>query len=177
MVKYVVGDATKPVVSDGIRIIAHVNNNKGGWGAGFVLAVSKRWPEAEAAYRRWYSDVQSKGSNSIPLGQVQMVPVKDEHGRLYVANMVAQDKYVSEDNPIAIRYGALVQCLHDLNKWIAAMHVVRSRMPGEYNFKSSIHMPRIGCGLAGGDWNVIGDILIRSLNYDLYIYDLPEATK
>src|SRR5262245_22379163 len=45
------GDATAPRV-DGPKIIAHVCNDVGGWGAGFVLAVSRRWPEPERAYRR-----------------------------------------------------------------------------------------------------------------------------
>ncbi len=35
-------------------MVAHVCNDIGGWGKGFVLAVSRRWPEPEAAYRAWH---------------------------------------------------------------------------------------------------------------------------
>ena len=39
---YLKGDATKPE-GLGTKIIAHVCNDVGLWGKGFVLAVSKRW--------------------------------------------------------------------------------------------------------------------------------------
>lgn len=41
---YLTGDATAPG-GTGTRIIAHVCNDIGHWGKGFVLAISKRWPE------------------------------------------------------------------------------------------------------------------------------------
>ena len=53
VITYLKGDATQPQAK-GNRIIAHVCNDPGGWGKGFVVAVSKRWPEPEAAYRAWH---------------------------------------------------------------------------------------------------------------------------
>jgi O-acetyl-ADP-ribose deacetylase (regulator of RNase III) len=41
-ISYVKGDATSPQAR-GIKIIGHVCNDLGGWGKGFVLAVSRRW--------------------------------------------------------------------------------------------------------------------------------------
>lgn len=38
------GDATSPQAA-GPEIVAHICNDLGGWGRGFVLAVSRRWPE------------------------------------------------------------------------------------------------------------------------------------
>lgn len=52
-INYIIGDATQPVYS-GPAILVHVCNDLGKWGAGFVLAVSRRWPEPEAAYRAWH---------------------------------------------------------------------------------------------------------------------------
>lgn len=40
-IKYVIGDATEPQ-GTGRKIIAHVCNDCGGWGAGFVLALSAK---------------------------------------------------------------------------------------------------------------------------------------
>ena len=48
-IHYRVGDATAPV-ADGPKIIAHICNDIGAWGRGFVLAISRRWPEPEKAY-------------------------------------------------------------------------------------------------------------------------------
>ena len=43
-IAYTTGDATAPE-GDGPKIIVHVCNDVGGWGRGFVMAISKRWPE------------------------------------------------------------------------------------------------------------------------------------
>jgi O-acetyl-ADP-ribose deacetylase (regulator of RNase III) len=59
-ITYLIGDATAPG-GRGPGVIAHVCNDSGGWGKGFVLAVSRRWPEPEAAYRRWARSGQEFG--------------------------------------------------------------------------------------------------------------------
>ena len=38
---YLKGDATSPQVS-GYKIIVHICNNRGSWGAGFVMAISEK---------------------------------------------------------------------------------------------------------------------------------------
>ena len=53
--KIIKGDATSPQAK-GNRIVAHVCNDLGKWGKGFVMAVSARWPEPEEAYRRWHRE-------------------------------------------------------------------------------------------------------------------------
>ena len=150
---YLIGDAAAPH-GRGPGVIAHVCNDSGGWGNGFVLAISRRWPEPEAAYRRWARSGQDFG-----LGMVQLVQVDD---RLRVANMVAQHGYVSPANPVAIRYDALAQCL--------------SKLAGRIKEGTIIHMPRVGCGLAGGTWDQIEPILEEHLalaEFDVRVYDLP----
>jgi O-acetyl-ADP-ribose deacetylase (regulator of RNase III) len=152
-ITYLIGDATAPD-SQGAGVIAHVCNDSGGWGKGFVLAISRRWQEPEAAYRRWARSGQKFG-----LGMVQLVKVED---RLCVANMVAQHGYVSPANPVAIRYDALAQCL--------------SKLAGLIEEGTIIHTPRIGCGLAGGDWDQIEPLLEEHLamaGFDVRVYDLP----
>ncbi|EOD0827538.1 hypothetical protein ACTNRG_002353 [Listeria monocytogenes] len=40
--------------------------------------------------------------------------------------------------------------------------------------QASIHMPRIGCGLAGGKWEIIEPIIRKTLianDIEVYIYD------
>jgi O-acetyl-ADP-ribose deacetylase (regulator of RNase III) len=152
-ITYLIGDATAPD-GRGSGVIAHVCNDSGGWGKGFVLAISRRWPEPEAAYRSWVRSGQGFG-----LGMVQLVKVEDH---LCVANMVAQHGYVSPANPVAIRYDALAQCL--------------SKLAGRIGEGTIIHMPRIGCGLAGGSWDQIEPFLEEHLamaGFDVRVYDLP----
>ena len=82
-IQYLTGDATEPA-GEGPQIIVHVCNDVGGWGRGFVLAISKRWPEPEERYRSW-----SHGGTEQPfaLGEVQLVHVKES---VWVANLIGQ---------------------------------------------------------------------------------------
>src|ERR1700722_6016752 len=52
-VRLLKGDATSPQAR-GVKIIAHICNDLGNWGKGFVLAISARWPEPEKAYQQWH---------------------------------------------------------------------------------------------------------------------------
>jgi len=159
MVKYVKGDATKPE-GDGRKIIVHVCNDSGGWGAGFVKAISARWPEPERSYRSWYRNVRNDGGYFLPLGHVQMVRVSDD---IEVANMIGQHGTVSPTNPYPVSYAAIGYGLEKIAK-IAGYS------------DATVHMPRIGCGLARGDWDVVESIINRTMtlsDIDVTVYDLP----
>ena len=60
-VVYLTGDATCPQAR-GVKVIAHVCNDLGGWGKGFVLAISERWALPEAEYRAWPTSVRRTSS-------------------------------------------------------------------------------------------------------------------
>jgi O-acetyl-ADP-ribose deacetylase (regulator of RNase III) len=140
--RFVRGDATAPK-ADGPKIIAHICNDAGGWGAGFVMAVSRRWPEPEQAYRRWHRE---RERNDFGLGATQLVQVGED---VWVANMVAQRGTGPSEGP-PIRYDAVRRCLETV-----AGHAER--------LGASVHMPRIGCGLAGGRWERIEPLITATL--------------
>ena len=148
-IQYVTGDATAPT-GNGNRIIAHVCNDIGAWGAGFVLAISKRWPHPKALYL--------KSKSTLALGMVQLVQV--ERG-IWVANMVAQRGIRTEAGVPPIRYDALLQCLKELGLYA-------------HQLQASVHMPRIGCGLAGGKWERVEPLIVETLpGTQVFVYDLP----
>lgn len=148
MIRYVTGDATEPQAT-GTRVIAHICNDVGAWGAGFVLAVSKKWDRPELFYR----------ARAFLLGEVQLVDV--EPG-MWVANMIAQRGFPTLDRPVAVDYEALEKCLYSLARWA---------QPG-----TSFHLPRIGCGIAGGSWDEVEPIIGRTLGaFDVTVYDLPKG--
>jgi len=140
-IRYVTGDATAPQ-GDGLKYIVHICNNYGGWGKGFVLAISKRWKQPALEYKKWAKEYL----HNLPLGQVQFVKVEED---VYVVNMLAQYGYKSVENPTPIRYNALRTALSSVA--IAAGN------------KASVHMPRIGCGLAGGTWDKVEPIVHEEL--------------
>ena len=137
------GDATRPRAK-GNRIIAHVCDDLGGWGQGFVLAVSKRWPGPLEAYRAWH---RGRSGNDFDLGASQVVPVEPY---IWVANLVAQRGMKTGSNGPPIRYESVRKCLGRL-----AAEALR--------LEASVHMPRIGCGLAGGRWDEIEPITLDEL--------------
>jgi O-acetyl-ADP-ribose deacetylase (regulator of RNase III) len=152
MITYTKGDATKPK-SYGVKIIAHVVNRQGGWGKGFVLALSHRWEEPERAYRSW---AKSK-DGTFTLGHVQLVKVEPD---MYVANMVAQDGYRSTSNQVPLRYYALEDCLKELRLQANLL-------------KATVHMPRIGSGLGGAEWPKVEALIKQELpDVEVTIYDL-----
>ncbi|MGA5560400.1 macro domain-containing protein [Streptomyces platensis] len=144
-ISYIKGDATAPQ-GKGVKVIAHICNDLGGWGKGFVLALSWRWPEPEAAYRRWHRE---RARNDFGLGAAQFVQVGD---RLWVANIVGQRGMRTGSKGPPVRYEAIDAGLERV--------AVKARELG-----ASVHMPRIGCGLAGGKWSrvepLIGERLTR----------------
>lgn len=153
-IKYLKGDATNPK-TEGNKIIAHICNDIGGWGRGFVMAISKKWKNPEEEYREWF-----KNGDNFNLGEIQMVQVEQD---LWIANMIAQHKINTNSDGIPpIRYNAVEACLKKLSE-------VAQKL------KATIHMPRIGCGLAGGKWEKIEPLIQKNLtekNINVYLYDL-----
>lgn len=142
-IQYIKGDATSPQPS-GNKIIVHVCNDIGGWGKGFVMAISKRWKEPEKQYREWF-----KSKNDFELGNVQFVQVEEN---LWVANLIGQHKINKDENGEApIRYNAIEEGLEAVSDFAKTNN-------------ASVHMPRIGCGLAGGKWEMIEPIILKTLS-------------
>lgn len=155
-ITYVRGDATVPS-ADGVRLIAHVCNDIGGWGRGFVLALSRRRPEPEKAYRAWYRD---RAHNDFGLGAAQFVQVEPS---LWVANLIGQRGVRSGGRGVPVRYEAIDTALGRLADRAAGLD-------------ASVHMPRIGCGLAGGTWArveplVSGRLVARGIAVTVYDHD------
>ena len=160
MIKYVRGDATKPWINEGANIIAHVCNNAGGWGRneGFTSALSKRWSQPEFDYRTQFSN------RNILLGQAYLVEVEPS---LFVANLIAQNNYRNQYNPHPLDNNALAKCLRSLTN-----HLVKTFDD------ATVHMPRIGCGLAGGTWEEIRPIIESTLtiaDIPVIVYDYRET--
>jgi len=174
-IKYTKGDATNPGNTN-TQIIVHICNDIGGWGKGFVMAISKKWQQPEIEYRKWFKNNageqtdtvqferlgrtnESSGEKEFKLGNVQFVKVSDD---IWIANMIAQrDIKPNKDGQPPIRYVFVSECLERVCQF-AKRH------------NASVHMPRIGCGLAGGQWGeiekIINDKLIAN-EIETTVYD------
>jgi O-acetyl-ADP-ribose deacetylase (regulator of RNase III) len=123
-------------------MIVHICNNKNKWGKGFILPLSKLWPITKLKYHNM----------KMNLGNVEIIKV---HDRTYVANMISQDgiNYRNTKKIDRVDYQALYKCLEEVFLFAK-------------DHQLEVHMPKIGSGLAGGDWEKIEDI-INSLQEDV----------
>jgi len=145
-IKYLKGDATNPQ-GEGNKLIAHICNNKGKWGAGFVLALSKKWSGPEFMYHN---------TSNLKLGTVRYVFVEEG---IAVANMIAQHDTKPDKNGVPpIRYNALKKTLINVNDFCKEMGF-------------TLHMPKIGAGLAGGNWTVIEKIIEDNVQVPVIVYE------
>jgi O-acetyl-ADP-ribose deacetylase (regulator of RNase III) len=151
-ITYLPGDATRPS-GQGRKIIAHICNDQGRWGKGFVVAISACWPEPEEVYRIWFNE-----RAEFELGAVQFVQVERD---IFVANMIGQEGIREKNGIPPIRYAAV---------WSALQKVGEKAN----ELEASVHMPRIGCGLAGGEWSKIEPIIVETLckqGVEVTVYD------
>ena len=125
-------------------VIPHVCNNIGKWGSGFVVPLGDKFPEARNRYRESYASKEP-----LELGEVQMVVAQDlPEPPVVIANMIGQDGVSRERGAKrAIRYNKLVECMDEVGR--------RSlELPNPYLF-----CPQFGAGLAGGQWEIIEELI------------------
>jgi O-acetyl-ADP-ribose deacetylase (regulator of RNase III) len=146
MINYVKGD----LFSTDADIIAHGCNCRGGYGSGVAGIMAKKFPKA----RQYYLDKHQE--DGWELGDVQFVKV---YGERYIANCATQDEYYPR-NKCHADYDAIRICMMRVKDFAIANNM-------------KIAIPKIGAGLAGGDWNVIEQILKEVFSdYDVTVYYL-----
>lgn len=165
-IEYRTGDATE-ASRDGAGIITHICNDIGRWGRGFVVAVSRRWPQPEARYRAWHRGEppaeDEERSGTFQLGEVQYVTVEDG---LIIANLIGQHDIRRIGGHPPVRYQAIRAGLEKIAE--------KARQ-----LDTAVAMPRIGAGLAGGDWKTIETIVENTLaaaGVRTLVYTLKDET-
>lgn len=126
-------------------IIVQGCNAQGVMGAGLAKAVVAKYPAVFGVYRKAY---QEKG---LKVGQIVWYTVRKDEPKLAIANAITQEFYGGDKTRRYVDYDA-VKVVFDKVAVIARQH----NLP--------VHYPKIGAGLANGDWNVIVDIIQTSLD-------------
>ena len=149
---------TGDVLQSGAHVIAHQVNCKGVMGAGIALQIRQRYPHVFSAYR----SVCRKSTSEDLLGKIQPCLCGGASER-WVVNCFAQTGYGTDT--VQTDYAALESCMTKLRDWAI------------FNSHKQIAIPfGIGCGLAGGSWDVVSGILARVFNDNrvvLEIWKLP----
>ena len=141
------GDATLPDFDEnyGLTIIAHVVNDAGIMGAGFAQALSNRYPASKGYYLKIYAE------QGLELGKCIHCPVRET---LSVSHMIAMHGVASQSNPNPLDYKHLRTCLKKVHD--------RAQ---KYN--AIVHMPKIGAGLARGNWDIIYPMIEEIFSHEV----------
>jgi O-acetyl-ADP-ribose deacetylase (regulator of RNase III) len=157
MVHTVKGD----VFESNANIIAHGVNCKGGFGSGVAGLMAKKHPSVRNGYLTKFK------SEGWKLGDVQFVHLYDHRSSIespnkityIVANCATQNNYLPRGERHA-DYDAIKTCMEKVKQY------AKER-------EATIAIPKIGAGLAGGDWGIIEKILKEVfIDYDITVYYL-----
>jgi len=132
--------------------IMHGCNAQGVMQSGVAKAIRDRWSEA---YQRYYKVYNDQGGR-LYLGQIIIAHGSDK----MIINAITQRMYGRDRTRRYISYAALRLCCETVNKQCAP-------------FTAAIALPRIGCGLANGEWSVVEKIIEEEFTHiQPVVYDL-----
>ena len=134
------GDLIALAQAGRFSLIAHGCNCHCTMGAGIAKGIKAAFPAA------WDADRATKSGDRAKLGQCTAVTVALVTGDLVVVNAYTQ--YDWRGGGVKVDYDAVASCM----AWIKRRHTGRV-----------IGLPKIGAGLAGGDWERITGIIDREL--------------
>lgn len=134
--------------------VVHGCNTLGIMGAGLAKAVKDVYPEAYAAYRKQFLE------RGLFLGEIITVPVdKPPQGlpHKFIVNAMTQDRLAKYDGEFVVSYEAIGHAFERIRELAVA-----SQLP--------VHVPLIGCGLAGGKWSEVAPIIDAALGNSVEKY-------
>ena len=134
MIEYHQGD----LLASDCNVLAHGCNCFHSFGAGIAKQFKAQYPESfEADLSTWSGDPNKLGN----LSQVQV-------GDIWIFNLYTQFRYGYP--PMQVDYEAVFTSLELMRQHLITKQCLTS---------SKIGMPKIGCGLAGGDWEIVSRII------------------
>lgn len=119
------------------RYLAHGANCIAVMGAGVALALRQKWPPVYLEYRKRFD------RQGLSLGEIQFVDV----GEKIICNCMTQ---FATGPGRQVDYEAVYKCFELMHRFI----------PKE----EALATPKIGCGLAGGNWGVVSAIIEAAMS-------------
>ncbi len=132
-------------------VVLHGVNARGAFGSGVAGAMARAWPSARADYLKAHAE------GRVRLGEV----VWGAAGGRTVGHMVTQMDYGRAPGRVYVDYGAVEGCLRRVAR-AAAEGIAGTTVPEGF---AAVSLPKVGAGLAGGDWRRIEEILERECGH------------
>jgi O-acetyl-ADP-ribose deacetylase (regulator of RNase III) len=150
--KYVKGS----ILDTELKYIAHGVNCQNKMGSGVAKVLFDAYPEVKSQYHEHCKTELNFGSTpKDALGTVRLVYVGNDR---YVANCFTQEFY-GYDGKRYVNYFAVADCFYKLAEvWKGQI----------------LAIPKIGCGLAGGDWNFMEQLINDTVGdkLEIWVYEI-----
>ena len=145
-IEYVVGD----LVASDEAVIAHGCNAQGVMRSGIAKAIREEYPTAFRDYRNTY-EVQG---NILRPGQVIVTRTLNRT----ILNIISQEYYgYNTPDIVYVSYEAIETAVRNIND----LGYIR------------VALPKIGAGLANGNWEKIANIIEANAHFQPVVYYLP----
>lgn len=140
-IEYVAGD----LLSSPESVIAHGCNAKGVMRSGVAKAIREKYPLAYRDYQDRYYEY-----GGLRLGEV----IETKYPNVTILNIISQDRYGRDPSVRYVSYDALTQAIECINRL----------------GHRRVAFPKIGAGLANGNWNVISSIIESYSDFTPVVY-------
>jgi O-acetyl-ADP-ribose deacetylase (regulator of RNase III) len=141
--KAIRGDLIKLAKSGVFDVIIHGCNCFHTMGAGIALRIKENFPQA------YFEDLKTKYGDNNKLGTYTFIRINNNGKDLFIINAYTQFHYSWQNK--SIRYDALRKCLKKIKTDFSGLR---------------FGLPKIGCGLAGGSWDIVSKIIEEELNLE-----------
>ena len=148
-------------------IICHQVNCMGVMGRGVAKTFKEKFPQAFKEYEHLCSVYKCYHDSYRLLGTILVT--ENVHELRTTCCMFAQLNWRGHTNVCNTEYAAFRECCKRIAAW----------MDGSYSKDYPINVPyKIGCGLAGGDWDIVYSILEEELHdYNVILWKLEKENK
>lgn len=141
------GDLIELAKTGEFDVIIHGCNCFCTMGAGIAQGIKAHFPEA------YYADINTKKGDIDKLGAISYAKVRIDSHELIIVNAYTQFHYRGTGRKVD--YDALKSCFKEIKQQFGGLR---------------IGYPAIGAGLAGGDWNVISEIINEELKNETHTF-------
>lgn len=155
MIEYYVGNLIEAAQTGDVDVIGHQANCYCAMGAGIAPQIADAFPDALAADNETIpGDMEKMGTHTYGTHQ------QDNGNTLSIFNLYGQR--APSTSEIATDYDALRSAMESMKVLLLESDV--------------IGFPKLGCGLAGGDWSVVSDIIEDVFDgYEVRVYVLEAS--
>lgn len=152
MIKYIKGD----LFSTDAPAILHGVNCQGVMASGVAKTFKEIYPSSYMKYLAYHQKGRESKSFFNPIGKI--VWMKEWDDKITISGHT--QNFYGKDGKLYTNYGAVTEVMLYCNLLCLELGI------------NQIAMPKIGCGLGGGDWNVVSNLINDSANFEALVYEL-----